>query len=274
MAVPPPRLWPVFVAYLLAFVSIVSFSLVAAVMIRAAYPELSDREVFDGLPGLLAGGLASSVALLVTVSIVARPLDPARLRLLPGRETGDQLGAMILGTLALGQLLDSATVLAGLGNRGAMVVIRRAIEGAAGPELFAAVVVIGILAGSAEEVFFRGYMQARLRERWSVPVAVVVTSFAFGLLHLEWFHAALALVLGIWLGLITEQAGSALPAVAAHVINNAVFTVLTATVGSLQDRSLNMALFALSSVLFLACVLWIWRFSTPPTRLPGGEGAA
>ncbi len=264
MAVTPPRLWPVFVAYVLAFVAIVSFSLVAAVMVRAAYPELSEREVFDGLPGLLAGGLASSAALLVTVTIVARPLEPGRLRLVPGRETGAQLAAMIVGTLALGQLLDSTTVLAGLGDRGAMAMIRRAIEGAAGPDLFAAVVVIGVLAGSAEEVFFRGYMQARLRERWSVPIAVGVTSVAFGLLHLEWLHAGLAVVLGVWLGLITERAGSALPAVAAHVINNVVFTVITATVGSLQDRSLNMALLTFSAVLFLACALWIWRLSLAP----------
>ena len=266
MAVTPPRLWPVFAAYLLAFISIVSFSIFAAIMVRAAFPELSEREVFDGLPGLLAGGLASSAALFVTVSIVARPLDPARLRLLPGRETGDQLAAMILGTLALGQLLDSATVLAGLSNRGAMAVIRRAIEGAAGPELFAAVVVIGVLAGSAEEMFFRGYMQGRLRERWSAPLAVIVTSVAFGLLHLEWSHAVLALALGLWLGFITERAGSALPAVAAHVINNVVFTVITATMGSLQARGLNMALLTVSAVLFFGCVLWIWRLSVPAVR--------
>ena len=157
-----PRLWPVLAAYLLAFVSIVSFSLVAAVLLRAAFPELSEREVFDGLPGILASAMASSAALLVTLLIVARPVDPARLRLVPGRETGTQLGAMIVGTLALGQVLDSVTVLSRLANRGAMVVIRRAIEGATGPDLFAAVVVIGVLAGSAEEVFFRGYMQGRL----------------------------------------------------------------------------------------------------------------
>ena len=91
-----PRVWPIFAAYLLAFVSIVSFSLVAAIMLRAAFPEMSEREVFDGLPGLLAGGMASSAALLVTLFIVARPLHPARLRLVPGRETGGQLAAMIL----------------------------------------------------------------------------------------------------------------------------------------------------------------------------------
>lgn len=257
-----PRVWPVFAAYLLAAFSIVSFSLVAALMLRAAFPEMSEREVFDGLPGLLAGGMASSMALIVTLLIAARPVEPARLRLLPGRETGDQLGAMIVGTLALGQVLDSATVLAGLGNRGAMAVIRRALAGAAGPELFAAVVVIGVLAGSAEEVFFRGYMQGRLRERWGPALAVVVTSVAFGLLHLEWIHAALALALGLWLGVVTERAGSALPAISAHVVNNVVFTVLTATVGTLQDRTLNMALLTGSAVIFFVCALWIFTNRT------------
>jgi membrane protease YdiL (CAAX protease family) len=256
-----PRVWPVLVAYLLAFVSIISFSLVAALLLRASYPELSEREVFDGLSGILTGATASAAALVVTLLIVSRPVDPARLRLLPGRETGAQLGAMIVGTLALGQALDSVTVLSGLANRGAMAVIRRAIESASGPDLFAAVVVIGVLAGSAEEVFFRGYMQGRLRERFTPAVAVVMTSVAFALLHLEWIHAGMALVLGLWLGFVTEQAGSALPAVAAHVINNALFTLVTALLGNLDDRALNMMLLAAASVIFLGCAFWVRRLS-------------
>ena len=255
----PPRLWPIFAAYLLAFVAIVGFSVVAAVMLRSAFPELPEREVFDGLPGLLAGGIASSAALLVTLLVVARPVEPVRLRLVPGRETGDQLAAMILGTLALGQALDSAAMLAGFGNRGAMAIIRRVLEGAAGSELFAAVVVIGILAGTAEEVFFRGYMQTRLSERWGAAVAVAVTSVAFGLLHFEWTHAVLAVGLGLWLGLITERAGSALPAVAAHVINNVVFTVVTATLGTIHDRAIHMGLLTTSTVIFGGCLFWISR---------------
>ena len=259
-----PRIWPVLVAYLLAFVAIISFSLVAALMLRAAFPELSEREVFDGLPGILAGAMASSAALVVTLLIVARPVDPVRLRLVPGRETGTQLLAMIVGTLALGQMLDSATILAGLSNRGAMAVIRRAIETASGPDLFAAVVVIGLLAGSSEELFFRGYMQARLRDRFRPAVAVIVTSGAFALLHLESIHAGMALALGLWLGFVTERAGSALPAVAAHVINNALFTLLTAVVGTLEDRALNTALLAGASAIFVGCAFWVSKLSAPP----------
>ena len=106
-------------------------------------------------------------------------------------------------------------------------------------------------------------MQTRLRERWPPALAVAVTSVAFGLLHLEWLHAALALALGLWLGFITERAGSALPAIAAHVVNNVVFTVLTATLGALQDRALNMALLTGSAVIFFGCALRIRRLSTP-----------
>ena len=265
-----PRVWPVLVAYLLAFVSIISFSLVAAVMLRAAFPELSEREVFDGLPGILASAMASSAALLVTLLVVSRPVDPVRLRLVPGRETGAQLGAMVVGTLALGQVLDSVTVLTGLANRGAMVVIRRAIEGASGPDLFAAVVVIGVLAGSAEEVFFRGYMLARLRERFRPALAIALTSVAFALLHLEWIHAGMALALGIWLGFVTERAGSALPAVAAHVINNGLFTLVTALFGTLEDRALNVTLLAGAAAVFVACAFWVWRLSAPPPGVKPG----
>jgi uncharacterized protein len=133
------------------------------------------------------------------------------------------------------------------------------------------VVVIGVLAGSAEEVFFRGYMQGRLRERFTPAVAVVMTSVGFALLHLEWIHAGMALVLGLWLGFVTEQAGSALPAVAAHVINNALFTLLTALFGNTDDRALNIALLAGASAIFVGCAFWVRRLSTapPPSVKPG-----
>src|SRR5438128_655453 len=127
-----PRVWPVFFVYVLAFVAIVAFTIVAAVGLRVLYPDLAESELFNGLPGLLAGGVASSLALSVTVLSVSRPLDLGRLRLRPGRETGRDLVAIVLGTLALGQALDSLTLLAGLGQRGSMAVIRRALEGAAG----------------------------------------------------------------------------------------------------------------------------------------------
>jgi hypothetical protein len=257
------RVWPVFVVYVLAFVAIIAFTIVAAVALRALYPDLAEAELFSGLHGLLAGGVASSVALGVTVLSVSRPLDATRLRLRPGRETGRDLVAIVVGTLTLGQTLDSLTMLASLGQRGSMAVIRQALQGAGGSDLFAAVLVIGIMAGAAEEVFFRGYMQTRLREAWGPVQAIGVTALAFALLHLEWLHALLALLLGLWLGFVTERMGSALPSVAAHVINNTVFTVLTATLGSVTAFGPNVALAVGSATIFAVCVAFLARRAGP-----------
>jgi membrane protease YdiL (CAAX protease family) len=246
-------------AYLIAFVGIVALSLIALVFVRALYPEVSETEMFYGLPALIAGGLASATGLALTTLAVARPLEAARLRLLPGRETRLSLAAMIVGTLALGQALDSALVLLGLANRGSMALIRRALEGAVGPELFLAVLVIGVIAGAAEEVFFRGYLQGALREHLPAVAAVVLTSLGFAFFHLEWVHGLLAFVLGLWLGFITERAGSALPAVACHIVNNSLFTLLTAARISVDGTGPNAVLGAASLLLFAGCAALVAR---------------
>ena len=258
----PPRLWTVFAAYLVAFVAIVTLSLVAAGVLRSMYPDVPDPALFEGLPGLIAGGLASSLALLLTVLLFNRPLEPVLLRLVPGWETGRALAVMIVGMLALGQCLDSLTTLAGLGDKGTLAAIRSVLADAAGPELFLAVLVISVVAGSAEELFFRGYMQTRLGQRLPPVVAVVVTSVAFGLFHLEWLHALLAFVLGLYLGCITAVAGSALPTIACHVINNALFTVLTALVGTVGGAAPNAVLLGASGCVFVGSVVWLRRCRT------------
>jgi membrane protease YdiL (CAAX protease family) len=248
-----PRVWPVFLAYLLAVVTVVLASLAALAALRAANPEVTEAELLGGVLGLIAGGIASSTGLLLTIVLVSQPLDATALRLVPGRETGVDLAAAVLGMLSLGQALDSLAMLAGMGQQGSMPAIRRALTGVDGAELFGAVVVLGLMAGAAEEVFFRGYMQTRLRLAWRAGPAILVTSGAFALLHMEWIHAAMAFVLGVYLGLLTERAGSALPAVVCHVVNNSVFTLVTALAGTIDDLRMNAILLGASVVVFLAC---------------------
>src|SRR5207245_9766969 len=131
-----PRLWPVFLSCLAAFVTIVAFSLLAAAIVRSLYPDLSERAVFEGLPGLLALTIASSTAFMLTALIASGSGTPASLRLMPGSATGRTLLLMVLGTLALGQTLDSLTALAGLAQHGNIVMIRLALAQAVHPDLF------------------------------------------------------------------------------------------------------------------------------------------
>jgi membrane protease YdiL (CAAX protease family) len=257
----PARAWHVFATYGAAIAGIVGTTVLAIELLRSAYPDIPDAALVRTLPGLLAGALAASSGLLLTLLLVVRPLDTARLRLRPGWETGPTLAVMILGLLALSQALDSVTRLMGLDAHGSLAAVRQTLERAGGVDLFAAVVVLGLLAAGAEEIFFRGYMQWSLREHWSPRAAVLATSFCFAILHgdVAAAHVVAAFALGIYLGFVTELAGSTLPAIVCHVVNNVVYTLQTALGLGLVSRDANLAGAAIGAVLFGACVLWVRR---------------
>jgi len=260
-----PRLWPVVLSCVAAFVTIVAFSFVAVAVVRSLYPDLPDRAALESLPGLLAGSIASSVAFVLTALIASGSAAPAALRLVPGRETGRTLLLAIVGMLALGQTLDSLIVLAGLAQHGEEEVGAGGLRQRLTDQEDVAVLVVGVLAGSAEEIFFRGYMQSRLVQRLPRGVAVLVTAFCFGVFHLDWLHGLLALILGVYLGWLTELTGSALPAVVCHVVNNALFTILTASWGAVEGLQVNVALGAAAAVVFAATVLIL---RTAPAAAP------
>jgi len=266
---PTGRPWHVFATYLAAIAGIVATTGVAIGVLRAMYPDVPETTVVGTLPGLLAGSLAASTGLLLTILLFVRPLDLARFRLLPGWETGPMLAVMTLGLLGLGQALESLTTVAGLADRGSLVLIRRVLQGTGGPDLFGAVLVLGVAAGAAEEIFFRGFMQSRLREHWSPAAAVAATSAAFAALHLDVFvvHTLLAFALGLYLGFVAEVSGSTLPAIVCHVLNNIVYTLQTALGVTVAGRDANLVAGAVGAAVFLACVWWIRRASPGPAPL-------
>src|SRR2546423_6955224 len=153
--------WRVFATYIAAVAGIFAASGMAIVTLKSIFPDTPDQALLQSLPALIAGSLASSFALLFTLLAIVQPTTPAALRLLPGWESGRALGVMVLGMLALGQMLDSLTWLVGLGERGSMVIVRRVLETAAGGRPFGAPAgLLGIAAGGGGRVFFR-VMQTR-----------------------------------------------------------------------------------------------------------------
>ena len=250
-----------FVTYLAAIAGIVSASGLVIVALVAVYPDVPERALLGSLPGLLAGSLAASTALALTLLVVVRPPSPAALRLVPGRETGRSLAVMVVGMIALGQALDSAIMLAGLSDTGSIATIRHALEGVVGPELVAAIIVIGVVAGVVEEAFFRGYMQTRLRQHWRAPAAILASSVCFAVLHVDvsGVHILLALLLSLYVGFVAEVSGSALPAIVCHVANNTVSTLQTALGLGVASRDDNVVLIVGSAVTVTACVVWLAR---------------
>jgi membrane protease YdiL (CAAX protease family) len=103
----------------------------------------------------------------------------------------------------------------------------------------AIVAVFGVIGPIAEELFFRGYVQTRLRARWGPVASIAITSVAFGLYHLpDLAYALFATFFGAYLGWLAHYAGGTRPAILAHTVNNTSAVILSVIVGRLGlDRA-------------------------------------
>lgn len=245
-----------FLVYGAAVAVVFGLQLVAVTVLATRRAGAFDLER-DGLAALLLGVPASSLTLIAIAWLAAGRPRRARLRLHRGRVSPDVLGAMIVGTLALSQALESLVLVLGVGPGANLDWIARALDGAGPVGLLLAVAVIGALAPVGEELFFRGFMLTRLRRVWSTGPAILVTALAFGLMHGEWAHGILATGIGVYLGLVAERSGSVIPAVICHVANNTVSVVLSAALGSPQGPGVNAVLLVISGAVFAGSLRWL-----------------
>jgi membrane protease YdiL (CAAX protease family) len=91
------------------------------------------------------------------------------------------------------------------------------------PLKWIAVVVSAASAGICEETGFRGYMQQPIEQRHGAPIAILVSSFFFMLLHLTKAWAMVGMVpivfgAGVLLGLLAWSSGSLIPSMIGHVV--------------------------------------------------------
>jgi membrane protease YdiL (CAAX protease family) len=91
------------------------------------------------------------------------------------------------------------------------------------PLRWIAVVISAISAGVCEETGFRGYMQVPLETRYGAPVAILVSSGLFTLVHLTKGWAMVGMVpivfcAGVLLGLLAWSSQSLIPCMIGHTI--------------------------------------------------------
>lgn len=76
--------------------------------------------------------------------------------------------------------------------------------------------------GFSEELFFRGLLQRSFVARIGAPAGIALAAFVFGLVHMDPPQAIGAMLTGAFLGWVAYRSRSILPAIAAHVANNAL----------------------------------------------------
>lgn len=113
-----------------------------------------------------------------------------------------------------------------------------------------------------EEALFRGPILRGMRSRLSPLWAALVTGLLFGVFHVELSRILPTALLGVLLSLIALQTGSILPAMLAHLLNNAVLVIqaylgIDERVGELGSGL--SALVLLTSLTLTGVGLWLTR---------------
>ncbi|MCO6044952.1 CPBP family intramembrane metalloprotease [Aeoliella sp. ICT_H6.2] len=226
-----PRIWTTFVVPLVAIVLAVLLQIVVALAFAIAM--ISGGESPDNVANRIGEWIVSSAGFLAMLAagqlgfalptLLAAQLSPEPLRqrlgLVPLR---NPLGLSVM--MALGTLLPLAISFA-LVYLVSEVIPPDQTVAAFFEQLtpgwgIAFVVLIALAPGFIEEMLFRGYIQRRLLKRWSPFWSIATSSVLFGLAHVTPHAIALALPLGLWLGVIAWRTGSIIPTIVCHAFVN------------------------------------------------------
>lgn len=79
-----------------------------------------------------------------------------------------------------------------------------------------------VLAPVVEEIFFRGFVFAGLKQAWGWQKAAIVSAILFGLLHLTPTAALPIFILGYIFAWLYQKSGSIWPAILMHMLTNSL----------------------------------------------------
>jgi len=233
-----PRVWPVFVGFVVCLVLdafVVAMVVVAIAVYQHAGADPAKADFSSDLDALINSPTAIWVSLVITSLILAAvAIGGALLSPVPLRErlnlhrphiTWFGMLLAIAGTLAVGTIFTAIDGFGVLPKSETLTEIGEFIEESTPIGFLFSILMIGLAPGLDEELMFRGYMQTRLVERWGAAVGILITSILFGVLHLDLVQGAFAAGMGLLLGYLTLRVRSIVPAMICHAVNNTISTV-------------------------------------------------
>lgn len=122
--------------------------------------------------------------------------------------------------------------------------------GSSAGSLILSILIVGVLAGFSEELFFRGGIQRLLVSgRVNPHVAIWVTAFLFSAIHLQFFGFFPRLLLGAFFGYLLYWTKNLWVPIVCHIFNNSIVATVTwmTARGSATSGGLNEIGTAVSS---------------------------
>jgi membrane protease YdiL (CAAX protease family) len=231
-----PRIWPVFVSFVVAFIAMIGVQIVAAVglvfwyLANGGSPARMAQElpklITQAGPFMLLTG-SSQLAMLGTVLAFAA-FSPVPLTERLGWKwpkiplwhwTVHVLGGVIPFTIGI--LCAYGMVAFFTPDPTIASLYEQMTPVMAVPFIF----FIAVAPGFNEETLFRGYMQRRLLQRWHPLAAILVVSTLFAIVHITPHAMALAFPCGLWLGILAWRTNSTWPGIISHALFNGGWNV-------------------------------------------------
>ena len=94
-----------------------------------------------------------------------------------------------------------------------------------------AFLVLVVIAPIFEEIIFRGWLYGKLRARMGAPIAIVIVSVLFGIMHFQWNVGINVFALSVVLCVLREITGTIYAGILTHMIKNGVAFYLLYMVG-------------------------------------------
>ena len=105
----------------------------------------------------------------------------------------------------------------------AQAMVQRLMGGNSVWDLIIAILIVGILTGIAEEIFFRGALQRLLMSKLgNKHFAIWSAAFIFSAVHLQFFGFVPRLLMGAYFGYLVVWSGSLRLSMFAHALNNSL----------------------------------------------------
>ncbi len=99
--------------------------------------------------------------------------------------------------------------------------------------LFVNILLIGLLAGFSEELFFRGALQRLINSTGlSATAAIWISAIIFSAIHMQFYGFVPRMLLGVYFGYLLVWSGSVWLPVIVHAFNNSMFLVLKYMTGN------------------------------------------
>lgn len=239
-AVSKPRVWPLFVLSIveLLFVSLLQVIAIVVYIVATRAEGTSVADIVQTLPAkltetpffvllLVLAGVSMIGGALLFGWVSARNSDCSltdRLGLAWPSISAPSWFALLLGSVPVLLVAVGAVILIGrvLPADESLLML---YENISDRWAIVFIVTIGVLPGIGEELFFRGFIQRRMLQRFSPWLAIGLTSIIFGLFHVTPHGIALATIMGVWLGVIAWRTNSIWPGACCHAFVNSGWNV-------------------------------------------------